>query len=106
MRTAALSAGTNGSVVPVSVFVNLSMELGLQPVCESATVESHVNMRPMKRLLALILLATLGLEGQAKPPQFTIKVGVDLVNVPFTVTDRRGRLQPGLTASDFMIEED
>ncbi len=37
---------------------------------------------------------------------FTIRVGVDLVNVLFTVTDRDGRLVPGLTADDFIVEED
>jgi VWFA-related protein len=38
--------------------------------------------------------------------QFTLKVGVDLVDVLFTVTDRRGRLVTDLEAKDFAIEED
>lgn len=37
---------------------------------------------------------------------FTIRVGVDLVDVLFTVTDRNGRLVAGLTADDFIVEED
>ncbi len=40
------------------------------------------------------------------PSQDTLKVSVDLVNVQFTVTDRRGRLVPGLKAQDFAVEED
>jgi VWFA-related protein len=38
--------------------------------------------------------------------QDTLKVSVDLVNVQFSVTDRRGRLIPGLRAEDFTIEEE
>jgi len=63
-------------------------------------------MGQMKRLLLLILLAVASLQVKAEPPQYTIKVGVDLVNVPFTAADRHGRLIPGLTAADFVIEED
>jgi Ca-activated chloride channel family protein len=40
------------------------------------------------------------------PAQETLKVAVDLVNVQFSVTDRRGRLIPGLRADDFVVEED
>ena len=36
----------------------------------------------------------------------TLRVSVDLVNVPFSVTDRRGRFVPGLTAKDFLVQED
>ncbi len=39
-------------------------------------------------------------------PQDTLKVSVDLVNVPFSVADRRGRFIPGLRAQDFVVEED
>jgi len=63
-------------------------------------------MGVMKRLSIVILLAAASLQVMAEPPQYTIKVGVDLVNVPFTVTDRHGRLTPGLSAADFEIEED
>jgi len=63
-------------------------------------------MGQMKRLLLLILLVIAKLQVKAEPPQYTIKVGVDLVNVPFTAADRHGRLIPGLTAGDFVIEED
>jgi VWFA-related protein len=59
----------------------------------------------MKRPVVLILLLVSAL-GAAVPPQLTLKVGVDLVNVLFTVTDRRGRLVSGLTQSDFAVEEE
>jgi VWFA-related protein len=36
----------------------------------------------------------------------TLRVIVDLVNVPFSVTDRQGRFIPGLTAKDFLVQED
>ena len=36
----------------------------------------------------------------------TLKVTIDLVNVQFSVTDRRGRFVSGLTARDFKVEED
>jgi len=36
----------------------------------------------------------------------TLRVSVDLVNVPFTVMDRNGRLVPGLRREDFAVEED
>jgi Ca-activated chloride channel homolog len=36
----------------------------------------------------------------------TLKVSVDLVNVPFSVTDRHGRFVAGLSAKDFLVEED
>jgi len=36
----------------------------------------------------------------------TLKVGVDLVNVLFTVTDRKGHLVPRLSREDFLVEED
>src|SRR6516225_6867756 len=94
MRTVAPSAGLNCSVVPVSVFVSLSMN-GI-----------HVTMGKMKRLSVLLLLVLAGMQVRGEPAQYTIKVGVDLVNVPFTVTDRHGRLIPGLTAPDFAVEED
>jgi VWFA-related protein len=38
--------------------------------------------------------------------QTPLRVNVDLVNVPFTVTDRAGRFVSGLKQSDFTIEED
>jgi VWFA-related protein len=59
----------------------------------------------MKRPVVLILFLVSAL-GAAVPPQLTLKVGVDLVNVLFTVTDRRGRLVSGLTQADFAVEEE
>src|SRR5215831_4747538 len=38
--------------------------------------------------------------------QDTLKVAVDLVNVQFSVMDKRGRFVAGLTAQDFKVEED
>jgi VWFA-related protein len=60
----------------------------------------------MNRGSALALLLTTLLTTAAGPAQFTIKVGVDLVDVNFSVTDRRGRMVPNLTAADFAVEED
>ncbi len=62
-------------------------------------------MTLMIRFAVLILLALLAFEPLAAE-QFTIKVGVDLVNVLFTVTDNRGRLVSGLGPEDFTVEED
>src|SRR5215467_4186337 len=61
-------------------------------------------MRLMKRvvLLLLIVAAVAPIFSQSQ----TLKVGVNLVNVLFTVTDNKGRLLPGLTQKDFLIEED
>ena len=62
-------------------------------------------MSPMIRFSVLILLALLAFEPLAAE-QFTIKVGVELVNVLFTVTDNKGRLVSGLGPEDFTVEED
>src|SRR5438132_50864 len=69
------------------------------------------SLRTMKRkaivgsLVLVMVIAgySLALSGQS---QDTLKVTVDLVNVQFSVTDRRGRFVPGLTAQDFKVEED
>jgi VWFA-related protein len=55
-------------------------------------------------LLALssVLCASQG--GQDTP--FRIQVGVDLVSVNFSAMDSKGRLLPGLTQKDFVVEED
>src|SRR5215813_3035999 len=63
----------------------------------------------MKPVVALILLSVVcfGITASAvSQDQDTLKVSVDLVNVPFTVTDRHGRFVSGLTAKDFAVEED
>jgi VWFA-related protein len=62
-------------------------------------------MGEMKRVVVLVFIAAATMQAAA-PPQFTLKVGVDVVNVLFTVVDRVGRLIPGLTRQDFLVEED
>ena len=62
----------------------------------------------MKRsaVLALLLVSTLPAFALRRVQQDTLKVSVDLVNVQFSVADRRGRFVPGLRAEDFVVEED
>ena len=62
-------------------------------------------MTLMKQFPVLVILMLLVFE-PAVAEQFTIKVGVDLVNVLFTVTDNKGRLVSGLGPEDFIVEED
>src|SRR4026208_573278 len=57
-------------------------------------------------LVAGIVLSALPAVIQSQGSQDTLKVSVDLVNVQFSVTDRRGRFIPGLKAEDFVLEED
>jgi VWFA-related protein len=65
----------------------------------------------MMRLAAAftVLLVITGEISEAQPPQgdqFKIEVAVDLVNVNFSATDSKGRMISGLTAQDFIVEED
>jgi VWFA-related protein len=62
-------------------------------------------MSLMIRTVALISLTVLAFQ-PIIASQFTLRVGVDLVNVLFTVTDRNGRFVPGLGPEDFRVEED
>lgn len=62
--------------------------------------------RILKALPAFVVLIVAGFRASAQSPPYTLKVGVDLVNVHFTVTDRYGRLIPGLRQEDFSVEED
>jgi VWFA-related protein len=62
-------------------------------------------MGEMKRVGVLLFLTVVTVHA-AVSPQATVKVGVDLVNVLFTVTDRKGNLVPGMTRQDFLVEED
>jgi VWFA-related protein len=75
--------------------------------------KEHVTMTGMKRLAVVIVLVVLvfgpapaGFARQSEDDQFTIRVGVQEVNVLFTVTDRNGRLIDGLGPEDFIVEED
>lgn len=65
----------------------------------------------MKRLAAAmascLMLTSVLLAVQASDTgQLQIRVAVDLVNVNFSATDSKGRMIPGLNASDFTVEED
>jgi VWFA-related protein len=64
----------------------------------------------MSKAAALGLLAVVvccgALAGASRQDSDTLRVSVDLVNVPFSVTDRQGRFIPGLTAKDFLVQED
>ena len=68
------------------------------------------RMKPKTVLVLLIGIATVAGFARSSPQsesnQDTLRVTVDLVNVQFSVTDRRGRFVPGLTAQDFKVEED
>jgi len=60
---------------------------------------------PVAAAVALLALATPGLEGrQDQPPRF--KAGVEVVSVSATVTDVNGRFVRNLTRDDFVIYED
>jgi len=63
-------------------------------------------MKPVLALSLLIVACCGVTAGVLIQEQDTLKVTVDLVNVPFTVTDRHGRFVPGLTAKDLAVEED
>jgi VWFA-related protein len=65
------------------------------------------RMKPVLALVLLMIVVCFGITaGAVSQDQDTLKVSVDLVNVPFTVTDRHGRFVSGLTAKDFSVEED
>jgi VWFA-related protein len=72
------------------------------------------NMKRIRLAVAGLLLSMLVLAAYSAPrggkelqkADDTLRVSVDLVNVQFSVTDRRGRFVPGLTAQDFKVEED
>src|SRR5215472_3012127 len=69
------------------------------------TTHANDTMRFMKRAVVLMVVAAATIHAAATP-QMTVNVGVDLVNVSFTVTDRKGHLVSGLGRQDFLIEED
>jgi len=63
------------------------------------------RMKPVVALVLLMIALSVTARGVSQDRD-TLKVSVDLVNVPFTVTDRHGRFVSGLTAKDFAVEED
>src|SRR5262249_49150355 len=65
------------------------------------------RMKPVVALVLLIIVISSGGTPRGRSQdQDTLKVSVDLVNVPFSVTDRHGKFVSGLTAKDFAVEED
>ena len=70
--------------------------------------KAHDNMGLMKgSVLTLLLgLGIYAFPATMQSQDSTLKVSVDLVNVQFSVTDRRGRFIAGLKAEDFVLEED
>jgi len=62
----------------------------------------------MKRAAAIVvsLMVFSALIPAAAQKPLRIEVAVDLVHVNFSATDRKGRMTPGLTAQDFVVEED
>src|SRR5687768_3722451 len=61
--------------------------------------------RHLRPAFFLIGLVALSIASSAKS-QDNLRVDVRLVNIVATVTDGRGRYVPGLTAADFIVEED
>ena len=60
-----------------------------------------------RRITTFFLILLLGF-ALATPAdsQYTLRVGVELVNVSFSVTDRKGRFVTGLGPDDFIVEEE
>jgi len=65
-------------------------------------------MRRLAAIIAFLLALSSVLWASQSGPDtpFRIQVGVDLVSVNFSATDSKGRLIPGLTAKDFVVEEE
>src|SRR5207248_8689501 len=64
------------------------------------------RMKPIVAITLLIIACCAVTAGALRQDQDTLKVSVELVNVPFSVTDRNGRFVSGLSAKDFLVEED
>jgi len=64
------------------------------------------QVRTFTIVLLVAMTSALLFANPSRATQDTLKVAVDLINVQFSVTDRRGRFVPGLTAQDFKVEED
>src|SRR4051812_30600239 len=65
------------------------------------------RMKTAAALAVWMAVVCCGLMAKASVQQDdTLKVSVELVNVPFSVTDKQGRYVSGLTERDFLVEED
>ena len=66
------------------------------------------RMNTARALALLISVVCCGVMASAVAQQGedTLKVSVELVNVPLSVSDRQGRFVAGLTEKDFLVEED
>src|SRR5262245_44769348 len=113
IRTVCLSWGTKFSCFPVRVFVSLSIDFvtavrrGRLTPCHTNGHDNMGRMKPGPALVLLIVVISFSAAASAvTQDQETLKVSVELVNVPFTVTDRHGKFVAGLTAKDFAVEED
>src|SRR5262245_25420194 len=60
----------------------------------------------MARRLPLVLIGLLAVLPLIQAQDFQIRTRVDLVVVPVSVRDSKGKLVPGLTADDFVVLED
>ena len=69
---------------------------------------ARTGFRLFPALLVAILMAAPARAAAQDPerPAFRFRTGVDLINVSATVTDRRGRMVPGLDKDDFLVYED
>src|SRR3989454_5569905 len=66
------------------------------------------RMKTARALAVLISVVCCGVMASAVAQQGedTLKVSVELVNVPLSVSDRQGRFVASLTEKDFLVEED
>ncbi|HLH31607.1 MAG TPA: VWA domain-containing protein, partial [Terriglobia bacterium] len=69
-------------------------------------MKNHKTLALVLLISMLIAVVSAYAARRQQEEQGTLKVDVALVNVQFTVTDRHGRLVPGLKKEDFLVEED
>ena len=98
--------------------VALTLRVGLAFAAAHPGMITWAQINNMRHLSLLMLAAATGFAGfifvdnleersyARAAPQFTVKVGVELINVLFSITDRKGRFVPGLGPRDFAVEEE